>query len=91
MDCAASYISMLENAKPHSGSGGRVQPSEAWIETLARTFGCPLSEARLMAGYSAVDAIRADDELARIIERIPPERRPSFLTAVRAMADAIAA
>jgi hypothetical protein len=91
LECAPSYISQLENAKPHSKSGGTVQPSEAWIESVAVTFGCPLTEARLMAGYSPMDAIRPNEEVTRILYSVPAERQQALIEAFRAMARAVAA
>jgi transcriptional regulator with XRE-family HTH domain len=89
--CAASYISTLENAKPHSISGGTIQPSEAWIANLANAFDCPLSEARLMAGYSPTETLRPDEEVTRILSSVPAERQPALIEAFRAMARAVAA
>lgn len=65
---SGAYISILENAVPHSESGGAVRPSEDFIEKVARELRVDEGQGRMLAGYREDPAPITLKEINRVME-----------------------
>lgn len=66
-----AYISIMENATPHSESGGDVRPSEEFIEKVARELRVDEGQGRLLAGYKEDPTPITIKEINKAIEENP--------------------
>lgn len=57
-----TYISNLERDYSPSAKSGKPQPSKEFVDSVARVFHIPISEARLAAGYAPPTIDPADNQ-----------------------------
>ncbi len=61
-DLSKSYVSQLENDRVHSGSGGKIRPTEETVAMLAEALNADENEGRLAAGYAPKQPINIQEE-----------------------------
>lgn len=66
-----AIISIYENARPHSDTGGAVRPSEDFIEKVARELRIDEGQGRMLAGYKGDPAPVTLREVQQMLDETP--------------------